>query len=321
MSASRTAVLLGLVLLGACTFASLPVDASAAGAASGWTNGACVGTSGITVVVDATNAGGDVNVHCALGAQSTGWDALTNAGHVVSAVTNQPQAVCTIDGKPAQGYPTCWATKYWSYWHAPNAHAGATWTYSRTGSVTYKPAPGSVEGWRFTDVGKSNDPPSVGPVFAGAIPPPSKPPVTKPPATVPPPGRAGSQPPVGGGGAPVTGAGPTAPGAAAPGSTGVGTGPATTVAPTGNAPTSSSSAATAGAAAAGRATTTTTPGTTGASGDVTGAAVHGENVSSTKDASQVPWTTIVGVLLIVAFAGGAGFVAWRRRAASSATGG
>jgi LPXTG-motif cell wall-anchored protein len=93
------------------------------------------------------------------------------------------------------------------------------------------------------------------------------------------------------------------------------------VAPTGNAPTSSSSAATAGAAAAGRATTTTRPGATGASGDVTGAAVHGENVSSTKDASQVPWTTIVGVLLIVAFAGGAGFVAWRRRAASSATGG
>src|SRR5262249_26205989 len=147
MPASRMAVFLGLALLGACTVtAALPARAaSASSASSGWTNGACAGTSGITIVVDATNAGGGVNVRCALGAQSNGWNALPNAGHTVGPVTNQPQAVCTIDGEPTDGYPTCWATKYWSYWHAPNTRAGATWTYSAVGATTYKPALGSVE--------------------------------------------------------------------------------------------------------------------------------------------------------------------------------
>ena len=38
------------------------------------------------------------------------------------------------------------ASAYWSYWHATR---GGKWVYSSTGAGTYKPAPGSAQGWAF----------------------------------------------------------------------------------------------------------------------------------------------------------------------------
>ncbi|WDZ82735.1 hypothetical protein PVK37_19925 [Micromonospora cathayae] len=112
---------------------------------------ACVGTSGVTVVVDFTALGGTVQVACAPGDPATGLAALQGAGFTVTGTSRWGLAfVCRINGQPTAATEPCVntppVTAYWSYWHAPS---GGAWSYSTSGASSYNPAPGSVEGWAF----------------------------------------------------------------------------------------------------------------------------------------------------------------------------
>ncbi len=112
---------------------------------------ACVGTSGVTVVVDFTALGGGVQVACAPGAPATGLAALQGAGFTVTGTARWGLTfVCRINGLPTPATEPCVntppATAYWSYWHAPS---GGAWSYSTSGAASHDPAPGSVEGWAF----------------------------------------------------------------------------------------------------------------------------------------------------------------------------
>jgi hypothetical protein len=104
-------------------------------------------------------------VSCAVGPQTTGWAALTNAGYELTSVPMFPnQAVCTIDGLPEGGYPECWWTGFWSYWH-DETRSGA-WTYSDWGAANRTPPPGSIDGWRYEPdlVNHQADPPGIPPL-------------------------------------------------------------------------------------------------------------------------------------------------------------
>ena len=270
-------------------------DARAAAAHAG----PCAGTTGVTLVVDATALGGGVEVSCALGAQANGWDALEHAGHTVSPVSNQPGAVCTIDGRPQGGNAACWAKNYWSYWHAPNTNAGSTWTYSRECACTYEPSPGSVEGWKFTKISNTNEPPAAGPVFAA--PPRATTTTTRPRVAAPPATRA---PAVAGTPAPGDPTTPSTPAAATPTTPAAGRGTPTPTSATAGAPTTSTTAPARTDAAAPRIS------------DVPdrGHAINGVGVSHHAKPEPIPWATIIGAALILAVASGAAFVGYRRRA-------
>ena len=163
-----------LVALTAVPALAGPVpEAGAAGSAAG--AAACVGSSGVTVVVDFGALGG-VQVGCAAGDPASGLAALSGAGFGYTFVPRQQGLVCTINGRPdpCNGAPT---SAYWSYWHA---RPGGSWTYSSIGAGSYNPVPGSVEGWSF------------GAGSAPGIAPPNVPAPPPPPAPQPPPG---TQPP------------------------------------------------------------------------------------------------------------------------------
>lgn len=123
-----------------------------------WSPGACPGSAGVTVVVDFAGLGPAPIVRCALGSQSNGMAALSNAGFAVSSEAG-PGTVCRLDGQPAEGFPFCWLTGgYWSYWRASNP--GAPWAFSETGAGVGPLVPGSVEGWAWAP-GFVSDGPSV----------------------------------------------------------------------------------------------------------------------------------------------------------------
>ena len=188
--------LLGVV---ACALLA-PVLPTPAAAAASSHDGACVGDTGVTVVVDATNVGAGIRVQCALGAQANGWEALKNAGHTVAPIPIAAGAVCQIDGYPPRAIPpvgrrTSGATTT----HRTRARAPRGRSARRVRRRT-SPRPGSVEGWKYTSTSTQKDPPGAGPVFAAAVPP-TTPPPTAPPASTP--------PPVPAGGSPKPGAGPS----------------------------------------------------------------------------------------------------------------
>lgn len=121
------------------------VTAGAVAAAPAWAAACTSKTKGVTEVVDFTKLGGKVETACDPANPATGLAALTGAGFSYAFVPRYPGFVCTIDKKPnpCNGAP---ASAYWSYWHAKR---GGTWVYSSLGAGTYKPAPGSVQGWAF----------------------------------------------------------------------------------------------------------------------------------------------------------------------------
>jgi hypothetical protein len=137
-----------------------------------YTEGACNGNEGVTMVVDfgyiAPDDKKDPIVRCALGTQITGWATLENAGiHVGSVPGFEGGALCMLDEVPVQGYPYCWLDEgYWSYWHA---EPGEVWTYSQLGASNRSPELGSVEGWRFVPLAGAGVPPRVGPTFSEGI--------------------------------------------------------------------------------------------------------------------------------------------------------
>lgn len=168
--------------------------------------GACSGKSGVTVVVQFRDE--PVQVGCALGDPSSGYEALRHAGFAITNVQSQPQAVCTINSQPDLKQESCWEkTNFWGYWHGvqddPDKPA-RSWHFSNSGAY-YNPKPGGFEGWHF-GAGQADG----GPAFA--VPPlPSSTPSGTPTAhpTVAHPTGGASNPVVGPDQGPVYGPGPT----------------------------------------------------------------------------------------------------------------
>jgi len=134
-------------------------------------DGACSGTTGVTVVVDFHQLGGGIVVRCANGTPANGFDALAKAGFDVVQPSNMPGFMCRIDGLPGPDRDACVntppANAYWSYW---NAAAGGTWKYGQTGPGSRTPAPGTVEGWSWAQdsAGSGAPPPGIDPPYAAA---------------------------------------------------------------------------------------------------------------------------------------------------------
>jgi hypothetical protein len=143
MRKSTAALCSGLFLA-----ALLPFSGSAAAAASPVTtvtSSGCVGSSGVTVVVDFSDVGGGVEIGCATGDPATGREALVGAGFDVTDST--PGMICAINSAP-DPCPATFDGSYWSYW---SAEPGATWSAYAVGADSSDPAPGAFEGWRYND--------------------------------------------------------------------------------------------------------------------------------------------------------------------------
>jgi len=156
----------GVLLLAVAAAPATATSRTAAG-----TPGYCPDDTGVTVVVDFTELGGDVVIRCAPGPSGTGIDALTDAGFDIEGTQRWGTAfVCRIQGRPAadeelavkgdRGYQEqCVETPpneaFWGYSYADN---GADWTYSSQGASSHRAIEGGFEGWRFVLNGGSTDP-------------------------------------------------------------------------------------------------------------------------------------------------------------------
>ncbi|HWD02202.1 MAG TPA: hypothetical protein VG674_07085 [Amycolatopsis sp.] len=152
-----------VLLIGAGLSGAAP--ASAAGPAKG-TAGYCPDATGVTVVVDFQDLGGDTLIRCAPGPQANGVTALQNAGFDLVGTGKYGLAlICKIDGKPAD--QSCSAlppeSASWGFWTATN---GGKWASSQVGVQSWKPPAGSFEGWSFAHDKSFQDypPPRVAPV-------------------------------------------------------------------------------------------------------------------------------------------------------------
>ena len=143
--APALALLTVLGLPGAAQAASVPAQhPSTARAAATEPAGPCTDATGVTVVVDLSDLGGDVQVGCAPTA-ATGTEALEAAGF--TAGRDASGMICAIDELP-DPCPAEFTGSYWSYWFAEPA---GEWQSYMEGSDTAVPAPGNVEGWRYFD--------------------------------------------------------------------------------------------------------------------------------------------------------------------------
>ncbi|UFU02083.1 hypothetical protein LQF12_11230 [Ruania suaedae] len=121
---------------------------------------ACAEGAGVSVVVDFTDVGGDIEVGCAEGDPATGREALESAGFTPE--DSQPGLICTIDGLP-DPCPEEFDGNYWSYW---SAEAEGEWTSYQVGADEADPAPGALEGWRYFD---GSEGPGIAPADALAV--------------------------------------------------------------------------------------------------------------------------------------------------------
>lgn len=127
-------------------------DSTAAFAA----DGAC---DGVTVVVDFTDVGGELDVGCAEGEPSTGRDALLGAGFTVT--DSQPGLLCAINSMP-DPCPETFDGNFWAYW---NSAPDSEWASYQVGADSSAPVPGSIEGWRYND---GATPPGIAPADVAA---------------------------------------------------------------------------------------------------------------------------------------------------------
>lgn len=107
-------------------------------------SGPCTDPEGVTVVVDKTDLGGEVEMGCATDA-TTGTTALQTAGFTDT--RDGASMICAIDALP-DPCPAEFTGSYWSYW---TAEPGGAWEMAMVGSDEAVPAPGGVEGWRYFD--------------------------------------------------------------------------------------------------------------------------------------------------------------------------
>lgn len=126
--------------------------------------GACVGDTGVTVVIDYQGLGGGAEVRCFTGDPEDGVSAVRDAGFTYDGVAQWGDAfACRLNGRPAadeeiprEGNPTykeqCVRTPpadaYWSYWQSEDE--GDTWDYSALGAGNSTPKQGEWEGWSFS---------------------------------------------------------------------------------------------------------------------------------------------------------------------------
>lgn len=117
-------------------------------------DGAC---DGVTVVVDLTDLGGDLEVACAEGEQENGRSALLAAGF--TATDSQPGFLCAINSMP-DPCPETFDGNFWSYW---NSAPDGEWESYQVGADSSTPAIGQIEGWRYND---GTTPPGIAPSAA-----------------------------------------------------------------------------------------------------------------------------------------------------------
>jgi hypothetical protein len=164
-----------LVVLGPAAARPAAAESEAAAGKPGY----CSDESGVTVVVDFRELGGDVVVRCATGPGGqgyTGLEALTDAGFTVAGTLRWGmQFVCRIQGRPAARedlaipgddsyHEDCGDTPpdtaYWSYWYASN---GGDWKYSTASAATRSTLKGGFEGCSFHLGTSSATPPPIAP--------------------------------------------------------------------------------------------------------------------------------------------------------------
>ncbi len=115
-------------------------------------------TDGVTVVVDFTDLGGQIEIGCAEAEPQSGRDALEQAGFTPT--DSVPGMICAIDSQP-DPCPEEFDGNFWSYWSGTDQE----WTAHTEGADGTDPAPGDVEGWRYND---GTTAPGVSPVEAAA---------------------------------------------------------------------------------------------------------------------------------------------------------
>ena len=139
----RATTFLTTVAAGLAMLAFAPAaTAAAATADDADLSGACV--DGVTVVVDATELGGGIEVGCAP-YPASGAEALTAAGFADT--RDGAGLLCAIDALP-DPCPAEFTGVYWSYWFAGES---GDWEMYMEGPDTSAPAAGDVEGWRYGD--------------------------------------------------------------------------------------------------------------------------------------------------------------------------
>jgi len=149
---------------------------------------ACTTRSGVTVIVDFTSFGGDIERGCDPGQPETALEALNTAGFSTAGTARYGDAfVCRIDGRPSSKHEACIDTppagSSWSFYFARPSDRG--WTYSAAGVLGYRPPSGSLLAFAFGNFAKPGVLPSGATVTTTttttAAPPhptPSPPPVT-----------------------------------------------------------------------------------------------------------------------------------------------
>jgi hypothetical protein len=245
----------------------------------------CSTTVGVVVAVDLSPWGGAVERGCDA-TPSTALAALQSDFSVDGTAQYGDAFVCRIDGDPTVDQTPCTSTPpasaSWSFWYADAG--SASWTYATEGASTFRPQAGSAEAWTFGAAGTV-------PAFA--------------PAAV----RATNTSPAAGGGpgATTTTAPPSSPSGATPA-------PTSPVGPQAPAPT--------GAGGTPTPTPATDPASPASPAGGAGTTGHGRHpiidaapasLHATPAGSPVPLA--VGAVLVVAVAGVAGALAWRRRRA------
>ncbi|MGW4482279.1 hypothetical protein ACWEOE_00425 [Amycolatopsis sp. NPDC004368] len=158
-----SALAVGALLIAAGLSGATPATATVPGKG---TAGYCPDATGVTVVVDFQDLGGDTLIRCAPGPQANGVAAMQNAGLDLAGVGKYGLAlICKIEGKPADqscsGMPPENAS--WGFWTATN---GGKWASSQVGVQSWQPPAGSFEGWSFAHNKAFTDypPPRVAPV-------------------------------------------------------------------------------------------------------------------------------------------------------------
>lgn len=129
--------------------------------------GDCSTTTGEIVAVDFSAFGRDIERGCDV-TLTTGYAALHRAGFTTAGdAQDGPGFICRIDDDPPPKQESCATTPpadaYWSYWHADVGQD--TWTYSQEGALDYRPPPGSVDAWTFgaTDIDGTTGQPTFSP--------------------------------------------------------------------------------------------------------------------------------------------------------------
>lgn len=251
----------------------------------------CSKTAGVVVAVDFRPFGGQIQAGCDP-TTTTALDALEASGFTPTGTAQYGLAfICLIDGDPTNQSCTSTppATASWAFW---TADAGTNrWTYAATGAGTLVPTAGSVEAWTFGDAS-----PSVKPGFTPAQVRATEPTTTTTTSASTPTTRA----PHGRGGGHHAG-GSTNPGTVGTvaGALGASHAPTTTTTDPGTTTTSAPAGV-----------TTTVP-TSPEPQVVTAAPTHAGQASSGS-----PLPALLALLAVLALAGGAGLVAWRRRRAA-----